>query len=118
LVDIFRAEEDACLLGTDAMRDGVDVPGRSLRLSSSTAFLARTDILHKAARGGLSGEGGRASDYEMPGRMRLRQASGRLIRRADESRRFVLLDGMMPSRLIRAFRKARATTGGPRRSGG
>jgi ATP-dependent DNA helicase DinG len=31
-VDIFRAEEDACLLGTDAIRDGVDVPGRSLRL--------------------------------------------------------------------------------------
>ena len=32
LVDIFRAEEDSCLLGTDAVRDGVDVPGRSLRL--------------------------------------------------------------------------------------
>ncbi len=32
LVDIFRAEEDACLLGTDAVRDGVDVPGRALRL--------------------------------------------------------------------------------------
>ena len=32
LVDVFRAEENACLLGTDAMRDGVDVPGRSLRL--------------------------------------------------------------------------------------
>ena len=32
LVDIFRAEEDACLLGTDAVRDGVDVPGELLRL--------------------------------------------------------------------------------------
>ena len=32
LIDIFRAEEDTCLLGTDAVRDGVDVPGRSLRL--------------------------------------------------------------------------------------
>ena len=32
LVDIFRAETDSCMLGTDAMRDGVDVPGRSLRL--------------------------------------------------------------------------------------
>ena len=28
LVDIFRAEIDSCLLGTDAVRDGVDVPGR------------------------------------------------------------------------------------------
>ena len=27
LVDIFRAEENSCLLGTDAVRDGVDVPG-------------------------------------------------------------------------------------------
>ena len=32
LVDIFRAEMDTCLLGTDAVRDGVDVPGDSLRL--------------------------------------------------------------------------------------
>jgi len=29
LVDIFRAEEHSCLLGTDAVRDGIDVPGRS-----------------------------------------------------------------------------------------
>src|SRR5699024_5535858 len=28
LIDIFRGEIDACLLGTDAVRDGVDVPGR------------------------------------------------------------------------------------------
>ena len=32
LIDIFRAERDACLLGTDAVRDGVDVPGPALRL--------------------------------------------------------------------------------------
>ena len=32
LMDIFREDEDSCLLGTDALRDGVDVPGRSLRL--------------------------------------------------------------------------------------
>jgi ATP-dependent DNA helicase DinG len=35
LVDLFRAEENACPLGTDALRDGVDVPGRSLRLAVS-----------------------------------------------------------------------------------
>ena len=28
LVDLFRAERNACLLGTDAVRDGIDVPGR------------------------------------------------------------------------------------------
>ena len=32
LVDIFRSEQNSCLLGTDAVRDGVDVPGQSLRL--------------------------------------------------------------------------------------
>src|SRR5579884_494492 len=34
LVEIFRNEEDSCLLGTDAVRDGVDVPGRSDRKST------------------------------------------------------------------------------------
>ena len=32
LVDIFRDDPRASLLGTDALRDGVDVPGHSLRL--------------------------------------------------------------------------------------
>jgi len=41
LVDIFRAEEDACLLGTDAVRDGVDVPGARCGCWSSTASRGR-----------------------------------------------------------------------------
>src|SRR4029450_8072111 len=32
LIDIFRDDPRASLLGTDALRDGVDVPGESLRL--------------------------------------------------------------------------------------
>ena len=51
LIDIFRAEEDACLLGTDAVRDGVDVPGRALRLIVFDRVpWPRPDILHKARR--------------------------------------------------------------------
>jgi hypothetical protein len=51
LVDIFRAEEDASLLGTDAVRDGVDVPGRSLRLIVFDRVpWPRPDILHIARR--------------------------------------------------------------------
>ena len=47
LVDIFRTEEESCLLGTDAMRDGVDVPGRALRLVVFEKVpWARPDILH------------------------------------------------------------------------
>jgi ATP-dependent DNA helicase DinG len=52
LVDIFRAEEDSCLLGTDAVRDGVDVPGRSLRLIVFDRVpWPRPDILHRARAG-------------------------------------------------------------------
>jgi ATP-dependent DNA helicase DinG len=36
-------------------------------------------------------------------RLKLRQAFGRLIRRADDRGVFVLLDAMMPSRLAGAF---------------
>jgi ATP-dependent DNA helicase DinG len=100
LVDIFRAEEDACLLGTDAVRDGVDVPGRSLRLIVFDRVpWPRPDILHKARKAHF---GGKAYD-EMITRLRLKQAFGRLVRRADDHGVFVLLDPMMPSRLSGAF---------------
>ncbi len=56
LVDIFRAEEDACLLGTDAVRDGVDVPGRSLRLIVFDRVpWPRPDILHRARKAAFGG---------------------------------------------------------------
>jgi ATP-dependent DNA helicase DinG len=100
LVDMFRAEENACLLGTDAMRDGVDVPGRSLRLIVFDRVpWPRPDILHKARRAAF---GGRAYD-DMVTRLRLKQAFGRLVRRGDDRGAFVLLDPMMPSRLGGAF---------------
>ena len=100
LVDIFRTETDACLLGTDAMRDGVDVPGRSLRLIVFDRVpWPRPDILHKARRGVFGG--GRYDDRLTRGR--LRQAYGRLVRRADDRGVFILLDPALPSRLVGAF---------------
>ncbi|HEV8013973.1 MAG TPA: ATP-dependent DNA helicase [Stellaceae bacterium] len=100
LVDIFRAEEDACLLGTDALRDGIDVPGRSLRLVVFDRVpWPRPDILHKARKARF---GGTAFDDTIT-RLRLRQAFGRLVRRADDHGVFVLLDRQMPSRLLGAF---------------
>ncbi|MGE0153960.1 MAG: ATP-dependent DNA helicase [Reyranellaceae bacterium] len=108
LVDIFRAEENACLLGTDAVRDGVDVPGRSLRLIVFDRVpWPRPDILHKARRElfAKAPGGGRGNDRydDMITRFRLKQAYGRLIRRADDRGVFVLLDSRTPSRLLRAF---------------
>jgi len=100
LVDIFRAEEKACLLGTDAMRDGVDVPGRSLRMIvfDRTPW-PRPDILHRARRDAF---GGRKYD-EMLVRLRLKQAFGRLIRSKADRGVFVLLDPGLPTRLTTAF---------------
>ena len=69
LVDIFRAEEDSCLLGTDAVRDGVDVPGRALRLIVFDRVpWPRPDILHRARRRVF---GGSAYD-DMLARLRLK----------------------------------------------
>lgn len=100
LVDIFRAEENACLLGTDAVRDGVDVPGRSLRLMVFDRVpWPRPDILHRARRSAFSG---RSYDDRIT-RLRIKQAFGRLIRREGDKGVFVLLDSMMPSRLLGAF---------------
>jgi ATP-dependent DNA helicase DinG len=100
LIDIFRAERDACLLGTDAVRDGVDVPGPALRLIVFDRVpWPRPTILHKARRARF---GGRAYDDSIT-RLRLKQAFGRLVRRADDHGVFVLLDPMMPSRLAGAF---------------
>ncbi|WP_421932909.1 ATP-dependent DNA helicase [Phenylobacterium sp.] len=97
LVDIFRAEHDSCLLGTDAVRDGVDVPGRSLRLLVFDRVpWPRPDILHKARRVRF---GGKAYDDSVA-RSRISQAFGRLIRRADDRGVFVMLDAAAPTRLF------------------
>jgi ATP-dependent DNA helicase DinG len=100
LIDIFREEAESCLLGTDAVRDGVDVPGPSLRLIVFDRVpWPRPDILHKARRAAF---GGRAYD-EMLTRLRLKQAFGRLIRRDSDKGCFVMLDRSMPSRFHAAF---------------
>jgi ATP-dependent DNA helicase DinG len=99
LVDIFREEENACLLGTDATRDGIDVPGRSLRLVVYDRVpWPRPDILHKARRAHF----GKGYD-DMLARARLKQAYGRLIRRENDKGVFVMLDSALPSRLATAF---------------
>ncbi len=100
LVDVFRAEEDSCLLGTDAMRDGVDVPGRSLRLLVYERVpWPRPTILHRERRIHLSGGSPKGYD-DAEARHRLRQGFGRLIRRGEDKGVFALLDPRAPSRLL------------------
>lgn len=100
LVDIFRDDPRASLIGTDALRDGVDVPGHSLRQVVMEAVpWPKPTVLHAARR---IAEGGKAFDDRVV-RARLAQGFGRLIRRADDRGQFVLLSAAMPSRLLSAF---------------
>ena len=100
LVDIFRDDAHASLLGTDALRDGVDVPGASLRqVILEGVPWSRPTVLHGARR---AANGGQAYDDRLI-RARMAQAFGRLIRRADDRGLFVVLSASVPSRFLTAF---------------
>ena len=102
LVDIFRDDPHASLLGTDALRDGVDVPGESLRLVVMEQVpWPRPGVLHRARRL-ADPQGGQAHDDRLI-RARLAQAFGRLIRSRNDRGHFVVLSPAFPSRLLGAF---------------
>jgi len=102
LVDIFRDDPHASLLGTDALRDGVDVPGHSLRLVVMEQVpWPKPSILHRARRLAAA-DGGSAHDDRII-RARLAQAFGRLIRGRGDRGHFVVLSAAFPSRLLSAF---------------
>ena len=91
LVEMFSQDENSCLMGTDAMRQGVDVPGRSLRLVvydkapravPSLLFLARVKAFGNSYR------------YDVTKRA-IRQAFGRLVRQPTDKGVFVMLDSRM-----------------------
>ena len=108
LVDIFRDDMRASLLGTDALRDGVDVPGHSLRLLIMEGVpWPKPTVLHAARRLATRAESGTSNGSNAYDdaiiRARLAQAFGRLIRRADDKGIFVILSAAMPSRLLSAF---------------
>ncbi len=101
LTAMFRMEENSCMLGTDATRDGMDVPGRSLRLIVFDRVpWPRPTILHKARRKYF----GQGYDDRVT-RFRLKQAYGRLIRHEQDQGIFVMLDSRLPTRLTAAFPK-------------
>ncbi len=100
LVDLFRADAHATLFGTDALRDGVDVPGWSLRqIIFEGVPWSRPTILNRARRAAFGG----AAYEDAAVRGRLAQAFGRLIRNAGDRGVFILLGAAVPSRLLDAF---------------
>ena len=99
LIDIFRANINSCLLGTDAVRDGLDVPGESLRLIVFDRMpWTRPDIVHSVRRKHF---GKTAYDNALV-RAKIKQAFGRLIRSENDSGVFVILQPL-PSRMQSAF---------------
>lgn len=105
LTDIFRDDRKASLLGTDALRDGVDVPGESLRCVIMEAVpWPRPTILHRARRLAATDQEGGAKNYDdRIIRARLAQAFGRLIRSREDAGHFIVLSSAFPSRLLSAF---------------
>jgi len=105
LVDIFRDDPSASLLGTDALRDGVDVPGHSLRcVVLEQVPWPKPSILHRARRAAANAQAGGGSAYDdRLIRGRLAQAFGRLIRTAEDHGHFVVLSPAFPTRLLSAF---------------
>ena len=102
LLQLFREDKRSALIGTDAVRDGVDVPGDALRMMIYERVpWPRADMLFRAR----SAWQGRDAWTDRITRMKLRQAFGRLIRRADDKGVFVMLDSRMPTRLTTAFPK-------------
>lgn len=100
LVDLFRADPHASLLGTDALRDGIDVPGDTLRMVVMEGVpWPKPSVLHAARR--LAWDGDAYNDRLV--RARMAQAFGRLIRRQDDRGVFVLLSSAIPSRMLSAF---------------
>ncbi|HTH28868.1 MAG TPA: helicase C-terminal domain-containing protein, partial [Sphingobium sp.] len=100
LVDLFRADSHASILGTDALRDGIDVPGDTLRLVVMEGVpWAKPSVLHAARK--LAWDGNAYNDRIV--RARLSQAFGRLIRRRGDKGVFVILSSAVPSRMLSAF---------------
>ena len=100
LLQMFREDRKSCLLGTDAVRDGIDVPGQALQvIVFDRVPWPRPDMLFKAR----AEHYGRDQWSDRATRMKLRQAFGRLVRRGDDRGVFVVLDSRLPSRMLSAF---------------
>ncbi len=99
LIDIFKQDKNSCLLGTDAVRDGVDVPGDSLRLLVLERIpWAMSNILNTTRDKHFT-----TVDYKQAlVRMKLQQAFGRLLRTKTDRGVCVCLQ-KIPQRFTSAF---------------
>lgn len=100
LINIFKNDKNSCLLGTDAIRDGVDVPGNSLRLIVQDRIpWVKPDIVYKVRE-----ESYGKDIFKSIIRSRIKQSFGRLIRKNSDVGVYVILQPL-PSYLKPAFPK-------------
>jgi ATP-dependent DNA helicase DinG len=118
LIGAFRAAGDAVLVATASFWEGVDVPGRALRLVvlEKIPFLVPSDPLVRARTQAIEGEGGNPFiDYHVPAAaIALKQGFGRLIRSSTDAGVVALLDERIHrrgygKRLLAALPPARRT---------
>ncbi len=96
LLSRFRAHGDSVLVATMSFWEGVDVPGRALRLvvMDKIPFAVPTDPVVAARSRRIEREGGNSFvDYSVPlAALTLKQGFGRLIRRHDDAGIVAILD--------------------------
>jgi ATP-dependent DNA helicase DinG len=102
LLQEFRADGNAVLLGTASFWEGVDVKGEALRLVviEKLPFASPEDPLVRARIEHLTASGGNAfRDYQLPeAALALKQGAGRLIRSEDDYGVVVICDPRMTAR--------------------
>lgn len=105
LVEEFRDDERASLLGSRALWEGVDVPGPSLAyvFLEKLPYPSLGDPVEAARMGAVEQAGGNPfHDYLLPKMVIvLKQGFGRLIRRADDHGAVILLDKRLRHALYR-----------------
>jgi len=96
LVNLYRKEENACLLGTQLFWEGIDLPGKLLELLviPKLPFPAPSDPLLKSKSDHIKAEGGNPfREIHLPRTsLALKQGMGRLIRHEKDQGVLLLLD--------------------------
>jgi len=102
LLNRFRSQERALLLGTDSFWEGVDVPGDALScvVMARLPFRVPSEPIHQARSNRLAEAGENPfSKYHLPlAVVKFRQGFGRLIRTASDRGVVLVLDGRLLSK--------------------